>query len=250
MSVSTLDASDSLPLCLDRSVEWWDADTECTLVAARPTTEPRLWAEYLRGARDSYRRHGVERALDLESLRIPSETSLFLAAVDQTGHMVAGVRAKGPYGAADESHAVVEWHGRPGLHTVRKLIADRIPFGVVEVKTAWVTDDQARNRSLTNALARFPLHSALLLGAKFALATSGAHVLARWRTSGGLVATQVPPTPYPDERYQTTMMWWDRGTFANHAEPRQASRIAAEFRLMAKHLDGAGETRALAGSQQ
>jgi hypothetical protein len=251
MSVSTLDASDCPPVCLDRSVEWWDPDNECTLVAAEPTTEPQLWAEYLRGAEDSYRRHGVERALDLESLRNPCETSLFLAAVDQAGRIVAGVRAKGPYGAADESHAVVEWADQPGLDTVRKLIADRIPFGVVEIKTAWVCDDPSRNRSLTNALARFPLHSALLLGAKFALATSGAHVLARWRTTGGLVATQVPPTPYPDERYQTTMMWWDRGTFAKHAEVRQASRIAAEFRLLARHLDGAGDTRMLlAGSQQ
>jgi hypothetical protein len=250
MSVSTLDASDSLRLCLDRGVEWWDPDTECTLVAAQPATEPQLWAEYVRGARDSYCRHGVERALDLTSLRNPNNTSLFLAALDQTGQMVAGVRAKGPYDAADESHAVVEWHGRPGLDTVKKLITDRIPFGVVEVKTAWVTDDPARNRSLTNALARFPLHSALLLDAKFAMATSGAHVLARWRTTGGLVATQVPPTPYPDERYQTTMMWWDRGTFAKHAEPRQASRIAAEFRLIAKHLDGIDENRVLAASQQ
>jgi hypothetical protein len=250
MSVSTLDASDYLPLCPGTRIEWWDPDTECTLVASAPTTEPRLWAEYVRRARDSYRRHGVERALDLESLRIPSETALFLAAMDETGRMVAGVRAKGPYGAADESHAVVEWRGRPGLATVRKMIADRIPFGVVEVKTAWVTDDPARNRSLTNALARFPLHSALLLDAKFAMATSGAHVLARWRTTGGLVASQVPATPYPDERYQTMMMWWDRGTFAQRAEARQVLRIAAEFRLLARHLDGAGEPRVLAGSQQ
>jgi hypothetical protein len=250
MSVSTLDASDSLQLCLDTSIEWWDSDTECTLVVSAPATEPRLWAEYVRGARDSYCRHGVERALDLESLRIPSETALFLAAIDETGRMVAGVRAKGPYGAADESHAVIEWRGRPGLATVRKLIADRIPFGVVEVKTAWVNDDLARNRSLTNAVARFPLHSTLLLDAKFAMATSGEHVLARWRTTGGLVASQVPPTPYPDERYQTTMMWWDRGTFAKHAEARQVSRIASEFRLLAGHLDGAGEPGVLAKSQQ
>ena len=250
MSVSTLDASDCPPLCLGTSIGWWDSDTECTLVASSPTTEPGLWAEYVHKARDSYGRHGVQRALDLESLRIPSETALFLAAMDETGKMVAGVRAKGPYGAPDESHAVVEWRGRPGLATVRKMIADRIPFGVVEVKTAWVNDDPARNRSLTNALARFPLHSALLLDAKFAMATSGAHVLARWRTTGGLVASQVPATPYPDERYQTTMMWWDRGTYAKHADPRQILRISAEFRLLARHLGGEGETGVLAGSQQ
>jgi hypothetical protein len=31
-----------------------------------PEAEPRLWDEYVAGAQDSYRRHGVERALDLE----------------------------------------------------------------------------------------------------------------------------------------------------------------------------------------
>src|SRR3954452_10531356 len=138
MSVSTLDASDAAPLCLDGSIEWSDPDTECTLVVSEPKSEPTLWAEYVRGAQDSYRKHGVERALDQASLRHPSETSLFLGAVDQSGRMVAGVRAKGPYLDADESHATIEWAGQPGLPTVRKLIADRIPFGVVEIKTAWV----------------------------------------------------------------------------------------------------------------
>jgi hypothetical protein len=113
-----------------------------------------------------------------------------------------------------------------------------------------VTDDPARNRSLTNALARFPLHSALLLDAKFAMATSGAHVLARWRTTGGVVAAQVPATPYPDERYQTKMMWWDRSTFSLHAEPSQITRIASEFRLLSRHLDSVGEVGVLAGSQK
>ncbi|WP_029113586.1 hypothetical protein [Mycobacterium sp. URHB0044] len=250
MSVSTLDASDAAPLCLDGSIEWSDPDTECTLVVSEPKSEPTLWAEYVRGAQDSYRKHGVERALDQASLRHPSETSLFLGAVDQSGRMVAGVRAKGPYLDADESHATIEWAGQPGLPTVRKLIADRIPFGVVEIKTAWVGDDPDRNRSLTNALARFPLHSTMLLDAKFALATSGDHVLARWRSSGGVVASQVPATPYPDERYQTKMMWWDRSTFSQHAVPRQISRIAAEFRLLARHLDRSGESVPVAGGQQ
>jgi hypothetical protein len=46
------------------------------------------------------------------------------------------------------------------------------------------------------------------------------------------------------------MMWWDRATFSQHAEPRQISRIAAEFRVLARQLDGAGEAMALAGGQQ
>jgi hypothetical protein len=244
-----LDVSDTDRLCLDGRIDWWDPDTECTLVASEPSAEPRLWTEYVRGAQDSYRKHGVELALEFDSLRRPRATPLFLAALDESGRMVAGVRAKGPYRAADESHAVAEWSGCPGLATVRKLITDRIPFGVVEIKTAWVSADPDRGRLLTNALARFPLHSAMLLGTKFAMATSGAHALARWQTTGGVVAAQVPATPYPDERYQTKMMWWDRSSFTKHAEPKQVSTIFSEFRLMAKRLNDAGETGLLAGNR-
>jgi hypothetical protein len=248
MSVSTRDVSDADRLCLDCRIDWWDPDTQCTLVASEPSAEPQLWAEYVRGARDSYRKHGVERALELDSLLKPRATSLFLTAVDESGRMVAGVRAKGPYRSADDSHAVVEWGGRKGLATVRKLITDRLPFGVVEIKTAWVSGEPDRSRLLTNALARFPLHSAMLLDAKFAMATSAAHALARWQTTGGVVASQVPATPYPDERYQTKMMWWDRSSFTKHAERKQVSTIFSEFRLMARQLDEAGGTGLLAGS--
>jgi hypothetical protein len=249
MSVSKLDVSDADRLCLDGRIDWWDPETECTLVASEPSAEPQLWTEYVRRARDSYRKHGVEVALELDSLRRPQATSLFLTALDRSGRMVAGVRAKGPYRAAEDSHAVVEWSGRPGLATVRKLITDRIPFGVVEIKTAWVSADPDRSRLLTNALARFPLHSAMLLDAKFAMATSASHALARWQTTGGVVASQVPATPYPDERYQTKMMWWDRSSFTKHAEPKQVSTIFSEFRLMASQLNEVGETAVLAGSQ-
>jgi hypothetical protein len=29
------------------------------------------------------------------------------------------------------------------------------------------------------------------------------------------------------------MMWWDRRTFANHAEPRQLAKIVKEMRMLA-----------------
>ena len=56
-----------------------------------------------------------------------------------------------------------------------------------------------------------------LLDVQFAMATAAAYVLDRWRSSGGVVASKIPATPYPDERYRTKMMWWDRSSFANHA---------------------------------
>jgi hypothetical protein len=107
------------------------------------------------------------------------------------------------------------------------MISDRVPFGILEMKSAWVSDDPDRNRSLTRALARSGFHAMALMDLQFCMATSALHVLDQWRSSGGVVAS-IPATPYPDERYRTKMMWWDRRTFAEHAEPDQVSKILIE----------------------
>jgi hypothetical protein len=59
------------------------------------------------------------------------------------------------------------------------------------------------------------------------MATAAAYALNRWRSSGGVVAS-IPATPYPSERYQTKMMWWNRRDFVNHAEPEQVAKILQE----------------------
>ena len=241
MNVRLVDISDR-QLSVRTSASWWDPDTECTLVVARPADERDLWAEYLDGAVHSYRRHGVECALDMDQLRSGDDTVLFFAAIDPSGRIAAGVRAKGPLRDADDSHAVVEWEGQPGLKAVRKMINDRAPFGILEMKSAWVTDDRERNRPLTKALARSGFHAMALMDIQFCMATAGAYVLDRWRSSGGVVADHIPPTPYPDERYQTKMMWWDRRTFINHAVPEQVSMILQETNALQRMVydDGFG----------
>jgi hypothetical protein len=80
----------------------------------------------------------------------------------------------------------------------------------------------------------------VLLDAQFVVATAGSHILDRWRTSGGVVASRIPATPYPDDRYRTKMMWWDRSTFTNHADPEQVSKIFNEMGILARQLDHAG----------
>lgn len=228
MNLPQLNATAPIDFRLSSSVGWWDPDADCTLVMSQPATDPHLWAEYLEGAERSYRSHGVEGALDLAAIRNGNDTAFFWATLDATGRVVGGVRAKGPLRSADDSHALVEWAGQPGLHAVRKMIADRVPFGILEMKSAWVTDDPDRNRSLIKALARSGFHALALLDAQFCMATAAAHVLDRWRSSGGVVAS-IPAAQYPDERYRTKMMWWDRRTFAKHAEPEQVSKILREI---------------------
>lgn len=218
----------SRTLDLAASTRWHDADSDCTIVVSRPEADRNLWEEYLTGAQLSYHKHGVDAALDWDEIADGSDTALFFAAVDHSGKVVGGVRAKEPYHSAEESHAVLEWAGQPGQSTVRKMINDRIPFGLSEMKTAWVSDDPSQGRQLTTTLARTAMHTMAALDIQFIMATAAAHVLDRWRSSGGVVVSRVPATPYPDVRYRTKIMFWDRRTYANHAQPNQVAKILAE----------------------
>jgi hypothetical protein len=231
------DKHSAASIALDARISWFDSDTRCTMVVSTPSADPTVWADYVDGALRSYHRHGIERALDIDSLLDVSTTQLFHAAVNEDGKVVGGLRAKGPLESAEQSHAIIEWAGRPGLDTVRKMITDRLPFGVVEMKTAWMSDDAGRSRSLSNTLARTPFPTMALLDAQFVVATAGVHVLNRWRTSGGVVAAKVPATPYPDDRYRTKMMWWDRSTFTSHADPAQVSKIFSELATLTRQID-------------
>lgn len=223
---------------LAHSPSCWDPETECTVVFAHPMIEPDLWRDFAHGAIRSYTARGVEKALDFEALHSGSDTILFAACVDKAGRVVGGLRAKGPYRSADEAHALLEWDGQPGRDAVHKMITDRIPFGVCEMKTAWVTDDPDRSRQLTYAISRTPLHAMGLLDIQFIVATAASYVLKRWLSSGGIIAKHIPPTPYPDERYDTRLAWWDRMTFANHADSKQLSLYFAEQKRMAPMVDG------------
>lgn len=236
MSVPPLSIDLPIPSLTER-FSWFDSDTAATMVVSTPSADPALWADFVEGASRSYHKHGIERALDLPSLLDESNTQLFHAVVNDDGHIMGGIRAKGPLVSPEDSHALVEWADRPGWHTVYKMLSDRLPFGVVEMKTAWMTDDQSRSRALGSTLARTPFTTMALLDAQFVVATAGSHVLNRWRSSGGVVATKVPATPYPDDRYRTKMMWWDRGTFSNDAAPDQVAKIFNEMAILARQLD-------------
>ena len=213
---------------LDRGLRWWDSDARCTLVLSQPALDHELWSLYGLNAERSYQRHGVELALDVDAVRSGADTTMFMVALDEQDEMVGGLRAIGPLTSADESHAVTEWAGQPGEHEVAKMIADRVPYGVLEMKSAWVGNDTSGSRAVTNALARGGTHMMTLLGVQFCMATAAEYVLHRWRSSGGVVA-QIPPAAYPDHRYQTKIMWWDRSTYIRHAQPGQAAKIVAEL---------------------
>ncbi|MEB4210054.1 hypothetical protein [Mycobacterium sp. 94-17] len=243
MAVIPLQAAGVDGFRLEQGLSWHDPDIGCTLVVSQPTTDPDLWAEYSVGAHRSYRKHGVECALDLDALRSGADTIMFFGVIDDAGRMVAGVRAKGPLRSAEDSHALVEWAGQPGQGAVRNAINDRVPFGVLEMKSAWAADAADRSSELTSAVARSAFHMMALLDIQFCMATAAAYALNRWRSSGGVVAN-IPATPYPDERYQTKMMWWNRRDFVNHAQPAQVAKILQETHQLTQQLYSRQETEA------
>jgi hypothetical protein len=237
MTTVSLDTTTAEKFSLPKSFSWRDSHINCTLAVAQPSTDPELWSEFVAGAHRSYRMRGVEDALDVDTMRTGSDTCMFFVVLDDAGRMLAGLRAKGPLRSADDSHAVIEWAGQPSQQAVRDMITDRLPFGVLEMKSGWVAEDADRDLDLTTPLSRSPFHMMALIDVQFCMATAASYVLNRWRSSGGAVAG-IPATPYPDERYQTKMIWWNRQDFVRHAEPAQVAKTLIETRQLIREFYG------------
>jgi hypothetical protein len=210
-----------------------DARGLATLVVATPSTAPELWVEYLDGARASYAKHGVSAALEYDSVVEGECTTLFYAALDHSGSVIGGVRAQGPYIDPHQSHALLEWAGQPGLEDVISAIQTRLGDGVVEMKTAWAAEGPAAG-SVAGLLARVALPTITMTGARFIMATAADHVLRRWESSGGRVSEDIPPSPYPDSRYRTSLMLWDRDRIAVDADPVVYAQMTQDTGILLK----------------
>ncbi|MEC3917001.1 hypothetical protein [Nocardia sp. CDC160] len=188
------------------------------------------------GALRSYRRFDVEEALAYDATIDGSSTTVFVVALDETGRMLGGTRIQGPYQHVDEAHAVTEWEGRVGEAAIRKLIADRIPEGLLEFKSAWVEHDSEHRIAVREGLARSAIHIPHLLGARYALSTAADSVAEGWRVSGGSVVWWIPAVPYPNDRYRTVALLWDTCTFRRHAVESQLPLLEAELAELAAQV--------------
>lgn len=219
------------------SASFWDSSSGARVEAHHPAERPDLWHEYVAGVTRTYRQYGVEAALDLDSFADGSSTSLFFVATSSRGDVIAGLRVHGPLATPDDAHAVSEFAIDPVAQaSVRRLIANRLTFGVLEIKGVWVANSAARRAALSNTMARCFRHAMTLSAAQFALCTAGEHAVKRWESSGARIADSVQPIPYPDERYRTVLMWWDRDRLAD-ADPVQLRRYRNEALLLSEFCD-------------
>lgn len=235
----TIDHSKVLPPNIFGS--YYEPLSGCTVLLADPGAQPALWASYLAGARRVYRLHGVESAIAYASVWDGRSTSLFVVATDQLGHVVGGLRVHGRLSQSIQAHALQEWAGRPGTAEMKAQIAQRLPAGVIEIKAVWVDPDLEDRAALTAALARSFVHALDMLQARYALCTAAEHAVPRWQSSGGVVSTEVPAVAYPDDRYQTSLMWWDRSRVFDLMTEDQYDALSNESAV----LFGAGSAAAL-----
>jgi hypothetical protein len=214
--------------------DYFDPASGRLFLVARPAAQPELWASYIEGAWLSYRQHGVESAVDYEHVHDGKSTSLFVAVVELDGKVIGGARVQGPYTKADQAYALREWAGRPGTDVLRRQIAGRLDDGVVEVKAVWVDSSASRHNELTAAMARIFVHAVNLSGVRYAFCTAASHAVPRWQSGGGVVSTDVAPVAYPDDRYLTMLLWWDRQNIAASISSEQSRAIARESSQLAR----------------
>jgi hypothetical protein len=208
---------------------FWDPASGARFEAHTPSSRPDLWSEYVAGITASYQKFGVLKVLDLDALSSGDTTSLFFVAIGPDEKVVAGVRFHGPLNSSADAYALEEFASDPkGVATIRRLIDDRLKFGITEIKGGWVDQDVDRRRDVGNALARSFLHGMTVLGVQFAFCTAATHAIGRWLTTGGREVTGLEPVPYPDDRYRTGMMWWDTATINVYGDPAQLRRFHAE----------------------
>jgi molybdopterin/thiamine biosynthesis adenylyltransferase/nitroreductase len=196
-------------------------------VAYRPQDEPEIWDAYLEGAWTRYRHHGVEVALNREANAKGGPTSLFWVAFDGLD-IVAGLRCCGPLQSSTEASVLSEFATHPKVNRLGDLIDQRLAFGVVEIKAVWVALGRPDHRALSDALARCYVHAMDWFGARFAVCSASTHALDRWRSSGGRPLEWLTPHPYPDERYRSVVLWWDRAQSAELAESNQHQAMGSE----------------------
>ncbi|HEX3815956.1 MAG TPA: hypothetical protein VHX59_24220 [Mycobacteriales bacterium] len=227
--MSLMTVQPSIPVSPSRELSFWDPWSGCRIEAHTPAGRPDLWQQYVEGLSDSYRHYDVEGALDLDSFVTGESTSIFFVAFSPDEEIVAGVRMHGPLGDKAEAHAMLEFAADPaGVATVGRLIDDRLPFGVIEMKGGWVARHSDRRSELGNTLARCFLHAMTMLDVQFAFGTASTHAVSRWRTTGARKAEGLSPVAYPDDRYQTMMMWWDFAKLDERADPAQMRRFRSE----------------------
>ena len=194
-----------------------------------PSRRYDMWREYTDGARRTYSKYRVENALTLPEADPTSQAPVFSVMTDDTGRVWAGWYANGPLQAVADAYAPREFASEPvSASLIAGWIDGALPEGVIELKGAWVDPSSELKAALADLTSRAFVHAMHLLGARYAYCTAAEHAAPRWFNSGAREMPGIVPAAYPDERYRTTVLWWDAQTALDLSTSEQRSLFLEE----------------------
>jgi molybdopterin/thiamine biosynthesis adenylyltransferase len=206
-----------------------DQDSGVRFEGHHPLERPDLWKMYLNEAEGTYRSHGFEGTLRRQELEDGEGVPLFFLGFSPEGEPVAGVRFHGPLEGSHQAFLVEEMAASSEIDDIRAMIDKEIRLGALEVKGAWSKGATVTGVRLIAAITRSATHAMNWLGAEFAIAAVSDTLVAVGTPAGGrMVGTA--SVPFPDDRYRTVCVSWDRSRSYELCTPphQQALRREAE----------------------
>ncbi len=194
-----------------------------------PLERPDLWKVYLNEAEGIFRSRGFEGTLRRVELEEGNGVPLFILGFDSDGAAVAGVRFHGPLEGSYQAAIIEEMATSPEISIIHDLIEQEIRLGALEVKGAWSKGASVVGTRLLSAISRSVTHGMNWLGAEFAIAAVSDTLMPVGDVTGAIqVGTEW--VPFPDERYRTVAVSWQRGRTYELSTPenQQAYRREAE----------------------
>jgi molybdopterin/thiamine biosynthesis adenylyltransferase/nitroreductase len=206
-----------------------DQDSGVRFEGHHPLERPDLWKMYLNEAEGKYRSHGFEGTLRRQELDDGEGVPLFFLGFSPDGEPVAGVRFHGPLEGSHQAFLMEEMAASPEIDDIRAMIDKEIRLGALEVKGAWSKGAAVTGVRLITAITRSATHAMNWLGAEFAIAAVSDTLVAVGTPAGGRVVGTTS-VPFPDDRYRTICVSWDRSRSYELCSPpnQQALRREAE----------------------
>ena len=189
-----------------------------------PLERPDLWRRYLDDAEGKYRSYGFESTLRRRELEEGRGVPLFFVGFAPDGEPVAGLRFHGPLENRWGAALMEELATLPEIDEIGDLIDREVRLGVIEAKGASVLGVR-----MVATISRMMTHAATWLGAERTIAAVSDQLIPVGKVAGGEVLSR-NWVPFPDERYRTYAVTWQRGRTYDLAddENRRALRREAE----------------------
>ncbi len=194
-----------------------------------PLERPDLWRRYLDDAEGKYRSYGFEGTLRRRELDEGIGIPLFLIGFGADGEPVVGVRFHGPVENRWGTALMEEMAELPEIDDIGDLIDREARFGIIEAKGAWARGEAVVGVRLVTALSRAMVHAANWLGAERTIACVSDALVPLGKLAGGEVLSE-NWVPFPDARYRTVAVTWQRSRASELADPdnQRALRREAE----------------------